>query len=47
MRGTTTVVFCNVPAQICDNCGEEYVDEEVTARLLVIAANLGEFGHGE
>ena len=36
-RGNTTVVFRGVPAQICDNCGEEYVDEETTARLLAIA----------
>jgi hypothetical protein len=26
-----------VPALICDNCGEEYVDEETTSRLLAIA----------
>lgn len=31
---TATVVFRNVPARICQNCGEEYLDEEVTARLL-------------
>jgi len=35
-RGNTTVVFRDVPALICDNCGEEYVDEEITARLLAI-----------
>jgi hypothetical protein len=23
-----------VPAQVCDNCGEEYVDERTTAELL-------------
>jgi YgiT-type zinc finger domain-containing protein len=36
-RGNTTVVFRDVPALICDNCGEEYVDEETTSRLLAIA----------
>lgn len=36
-RGSTTVVFRDVPALICDNCGEEYVGEEITARLLAIA----------
>ena len=36
-RDTTTVVFKDVPAQICDNCGERYYDEETTARLLTIA----------
>ena len=36
-RGVTTLVFKGVPAQICDNCGEAYVDEEVTRRLLELA----------
>jgi YgiT-type zinc finger domain-containing protein len=35
--GSTTVVFRGVPALICDNCGEECVDEETTSRLLAIA----------
>jgi YgiT-type zinc finger domain-containing protein len=29
-----TFVFKNVPARVCANCGEEYVDEEITATLL-------------
>lgn len=29
-----TIVFRGVPAEVCDNCGEEYVDEATTARLL-------------
>ena len=33
-RDTTTVVIKGVPADVCDNCGEEYVDEVTTARLL-------------
>jgi len=24
----------SVPARVCENCGEEYVDEDITARLL-------------
>ena len=36
-RGGTTVVFKKVPAQICNNCGERYYDEEVTSHLLEIA----------
>ena len=32
-RGQTVVVFRNVPAQVCANCGEAYVSEEVTAQL--------------
>ena len=27
-RGNATVIFRNVPAQICDDCGEYYLDEE-------------------
>lgn len=36
-RGDMTLVIKGVPALICDNCGEEYVDEAVTARLLALA----------
>jgi len=28
------LVFRNVPAEVCANCGEAYVSEEVTAQLL-------------
>ncbi|MGH2720458.1 MAG: type II toxin-antitoxin system MqsA family antitoxin [Actinomycetota bacterium] len=33
-RGAMTLVVKGVPASICDNCGEEYVEEDVTAGLL-------------
>jgi len=33
-RAPTTLVVRGVPARICSNCGEEYVDEEASARLL-------------
>lgn len=33
-REQTTVVFKKVPAQICNNCGEEYVSAEVNEALL-------------
>jgi len=33
-RGQTVVVFKNVPAQVCVDCGEAYVSEEITAQLL-------------
>ncbi len=29
-----TVVFRNVPAEVCANCGEEYVSETTTGALL-------------
>ncbi len=33
-RDQTTLVYKNVPAQICDNCGEEYISSEVNKSLL-------------
>ncbi len=32
--GGTTIVFKNVPAIVCTNCGEEFTDESITASLL-------------
>lgn len=32
-RGDTSLVFKGVPAEICDNCGEPYTDQEVTEKL--------------
>lgn len=36
-RDGVTIVFKSVPAQICSNCGEAYVDETVTRRVLQLA----------
>ena len=36
-RGETTLVFKHVPAQVCENCGEAYVDDSTTAQLLTLA----------
>jgi YgiT-type zinc finger domain-containing protein len=36
-----TLVFKGVPAKVCGNCGEEYVDEEITAALLKSAEQAG------
>lgn len=33
-RDGATLVIKGVPADVCPNCGEEYVSEEITARLL-------------
>lgn len=35
---STTLVFREVPAEICNNCNEEYVNSEVAGRLYKIAA---------
>ena len=36
-RDQTILVFKGVPAQVCDNCGEEYVSAEINRKLLAIA----------
>jgi len=33
-RDGSTIVFKEVPAQICDNCGEKYIDKAITKELL-------------
>jgi YgiT-type zinc finger domain-containing protein len=33
-RDQTTLVFKSIPAQICHNCGEEYISSEVNKELL-------------
>jgi YgiT-type zinc finger domain-containing protein len=43
-RGDTTLVFKGVPAEVCDNCGEEYVDEETTGKLLREATTAAKAG---
>lgn len=43
-REHTTVVVKGVPADICDNCGEEYLDASVTDRLLAIAEEAAQAG---
>ena len=43
-RDGATIVFRGVPARICSNCGEEYVDGEITASLLASAAEAAESG---
>jgi YgiT-type zinc finger domain-containing protein len=33
-RGRATLVFKAVPADVCENCGEQYISSETTANLL-------------
>ncbi len=33
-RGETTVIFKQVPADVCENCGEYYLSEAVTAQVM-------------
>ena len=36
-RGQMTLVFKQVPAEICADCGEAYVDDDVTRQMLETA----------
>jgi hypothetical protein len=36
-RGGATMVINDVPARVCENCGEEYVDEQVAEKVLAAA----------
>ena len=36
-RGESTIIFKNVPADVCTNCGEYYLSESVTDQLLTRA----------
>ena len=43
-RNGLTLVVKNVPARVCANCGEEYVDEEVASQLLSTAEEAARAG---
>jgi YgiT-type zinc finger domain-containing protein len=43
-RGEATFVVREVPAQVCPNCGEEYVDSKVAAELLRTSEDLSRAG---
>jgi YgiT-type zinc finger domain-containing protein len=43
-RDGLTLVVKSVPAQVCPNCGEAYVDEQVAADLLRIAEEMAVAG---
>jgi YgiT-type zinc finger domain-containing protein len=43
-RDGATLVFKGVPASVCANCGEEYVDGEITAKLLKSAEEAARSG---
>ena len=43
-RDDLTLVVKDVPAFVCENCGEEYVDESGTARLLQTAEEAAQSG---
>jgi YgiT-type zinc finger domain-containing protein len=43
-RDGATLVFKSVPARVCANCGEAYVDGDITARLLKMAEEAARSG---
>jgi len=43
-RDGLTYVIKKVPAQVCPNCGEDYVDEKVTSDLLKSAEQMVKVG---
>lgn len=43
-RNGATIVIKNVPAEICRNCGEEYVDSKITAALIKTADETAKHG---
>jgi YgiT-type zinc finger domain-containing protein len=36
-RGQSTIVIKDVPAQICENCGEYYLSDETSEKVLALA----------
>ena len=43
-RNGLTLVVKNVPARVCDNCDEAYVDERTTQQLLESAEQMAQTG---
>ncbi len=43
-RGQATIIIKDVPAAICENCGEYYLSEEVTEKVQNLAEQA--FQHG-
>ncbi len=43
-RDSTTLVIKGIPAQVCENCGEAYLDEATTVRLLRLAEEAASAG---
>ena len=43
-RDETTLVMRLVPARVCENCGEAYVDDKTTSNLLNTAEQIARAG---
>ena len=38
-RGQSSIIIKDVPAQICDNCGEYYLSDEISEQVMSLAEN--------
>ena len=38
-RGEATIIIKGVPAQICENCGEYYLTDEISEQVMALAEN--------
>ncbi|MFK5984301.1 MAG: type II toxin-antitoxin system MqsA family antitoxin [Pseudomonadota bacterium] len=38
-RGDSSIIIKKVPAQICENCGEYYLSEEISEQVMTLAEN--------
>jgi YgiT-type zinc finger domain-containing protein len=38
-RGQSTIIIKDVPAKICDNCGEYYLSDEISEQVMNLAEN--------
>lgn len=43
-RGETTILIKNVSADVCENCGEYYLSEDITEQVLAMAEAAVEHG---
>lgn len=43
-RNKSTLVFKHVPADICNNCGEEFINESISVELFSVAKQAVEAG---
>ncbi len=39
-KNGATIVFLQVPALVCDNCGEEYVNGDISSSILIKAREI-------
>ena len=44
-RGESTIVVKNVPADICENCGEYYLTEEISTQIMAMAEEAVQLNH--